>query len=379
METLFIYLLLKVTMLCSGFLCGYKCYQKKKFLPYILMFILFFSINEGLRFGRGVDYNGYYFKYADILQFGFQEAKEFLFIAYCKLINILGLDYQGFIFSLSFILVCSCVYSLRGLKPILPFALPLFCFYSLGAENLIRWWLSFSFLMIAVSFVVEKKWKYVLLFCVIAALFHNAMLIVIAIMGSLYFIKPYIKVLYLWIMYLLVYLFFKPEYIETVSQYLSLLQMGDSFQFAGYIQNSSAWLTGTANYVAGQLSLMLVLQDLLVLYVAKFVVVNHPNLGFYYNLCLFGTLLYPAFYQVEILWRIIDVFHLYQYLFLAVALTDIVFFKSKYIYGHKVFIASIFVVFNLIRMHIINFLFDYDENAILFIWDAAGRHYLDVI
>ena len=62
MDTLFIYLLLKVTMLCSGFLCGYKCYQKKKFLPCILMFILFFSINEGLRFGRGVDYNGYYFK-----------------------------------------------------------------------------------------------------------------------------------------------------------------------------------------------------------------------------------------------------------------------------------------------------------------------------
>lgn len=366
-------------MLCSGFFCGYICLKKKRLFPYILIFVLFFLVNEGLRFGRGIDYNGYYFKYADILKYGLQEAKEFLFVAYCKLIDILGFDYQGFIFSLSFILVFSCIYSLRNFNNALPFALPLFCIYSIGAENLIRWWLSFSFLMIAVSFVAEKKWKTTILFCVLSALFHNAMLIVIAIMILLYLIKkPFTYVLGLWIVYLLVYILFKPEYMEIISMYLSFIQVDDSMQFAGYIQNSSEWLTGTANYEAGKLSIMLALQDLLVLYVAKFVVVKHPDMRFYYNLCLFGTLFYPALYQIEILWRIIDVFHFYQYLLLAVALSDIFFSGSKHIYGMKVTIASVLIIVNLLRMHIINYFFNYDKNSILFIWDAAGRHYLNI-
>lgn len=379
MDTLFTYLILKVLMICSGFFCGYKCYRKKKFFPYILIFVFSFLVNEGLRFGRGIDYNGYYFKYADILKYGFQESKEFLFVAYCKFIDILGLGYQGFIFSLSFILVFSCVYSLRNLKFALPFALPLFCFYAIGAENLIRWWLSFSFLMISVSFVVEKEWKSSFFFCILAALFHNAMLIVILIMLLLYLIKkPFTNVLCLWIIYLFIYLFFKPEYMMIVSKYLSILQIEETMQFGGYFQNSDEWLTGTANYEAGKLSIMLALQDLLVLYVAKFVVAKHPDMRFYYNLCLFGTLFYPALYQIEILWRIIDVFHFYQYLILAMAFSDIIIFKDKQIYGPKATIASVLIVFNLLRMHIINYIIDYDENSILFIWDAAGRHYLNV-
>lgn len=366
-------------MLLSGIICGYLCSKNKRFFPYIIPFLLLFSINEGLRFGHGVDYNGYYFKYHDILQFGLKEPKEFLFVVYCKIIDFLGLNYQGFICSLSFVLISACIYSLRNLKHILPFALPLFCLYSIGAENLIRWWFSFSFLIIGISFIVENKYKLAIFFAIISCLLHTAMLVVICLMLLLYFLvkKAYTNVLLLWGIYIFIYIFFKPEYMEQVVPYLSLLQLGDSSQFAGYVQDANLWLTGTANYVAGDLSIMMALQDLMIIYIATFVVKNHRNTLFYYNLCLLGTLLYPAFFQIEILWRIADVFHLYQYLILSFALYDIFIVGKKY--DMKVTISCIFVVFNLVRVHIINYFFTFDENSILFIWDAAGRNYLNVI
>lgn len=379
-ETLLIYLLLKILMLVSAVVCGHMCLKHKRLIPFVLPFVLFFAINEGLRFGRGIDYNGYYFKYNDILKFGFEEPKEFLFVIYCKIIDYLGLNYQGFICSLSIVLIVSCIYSLRKFKSILPFALPLFCLYSIGAENLIRWWFSFSFLMIGVSFAVEKQYKNAIIFAVISCLLHTAMLVVIIIMAFIYFFakKAFTNVLFLWGIYMLIYGFFKPENMAQVVPYLNILQFGDSSQFAGYVQNADRWLTGTANYIGGELSIIMAIQDLLVIYIATYVVKNHSRTLFYYYLCLFGTLLYPAFFQIEILWRIIDVFHLYQYVIIAYAMHDILVQNTKK-KDIKITICCILVALNLVRVHIINYFFSYDENSILFIWDAAGRNYLNII
>ena len=137
------FFLLQNTLLVIFIIVGFWCSKRKNVYPIIVIAILLYTIIEGLRFGRGIDYNLYYDVYDQIENSSLETNHEVLFISLCKLLIFLGIPYQGFILLCSFILITCGISFLKKHSEVLLYSLPLFFLVSLLAENLIRWFLGF--------------------------------------------------------------------------------------------------------------------------------------------------------------------------------------------------------------------------------------------
>ena len=130
----------------------------KKYLKTAMPSIIIYTLNEGLRFGRGIDYNIYAkdFVYNTGNQYFENGDLGFRYIG--MLLQSLGMPFQAFVLLMSFILILSVLIFIRNFKECAPFALPLFLllFYT-ATENLMRWFLGFSFILIGFSFIVQEK------------------------------------------------------------------------------------------------------------------------------------------------------------------------------------------------------------------------------
>ena len=91
---------------------------------------LAYTLNEGLRFGRGIDYNEYWRVYEELAS-GVDSDRDFLFVVFMKFLINIGIPYQGFILLASFMFFLGVIMILRHYKEILPFSLPLFALFSL--------------------------------------------------------------------------------------------------------------------------------------------------------------------------------------------------------------------------------------------------------
>ena len=60
------FFLLQNTLLVIFIIVGFWCSKRKNVYPIIVIAILLYTIIEGLRFGRGIDYNLYYDVYDQI-------------------------------------------------------------------------------------------------------------------------------------------------------------------------------------------------------------------------------------------------------------------------------------------------------------------------
>jgi hypothetical protein len=86
----------------------------------------------------------------------------------------LGIPYQGFILLCSFILITCGVSFLKKHSEVLLYSLPLFFSVSLLAENLIRWFLGFSFVLLALSALSEGRNIKFVIWSVLGGCFHGA-------------------------------------------------------------------------------------------------------------------------------------------------------------------------------------------------------------
>lgn len=373
MDNMMIFFLLRVSVILITLICGYwycKDTSKKYFL---FIPILLISLNEGLRFGRGTDYNGYYYNYQAIIQGYDVRSNEFLFIMLCKLNNLLGFSYQGLIYFMSLILIVSGTFFLRNHKSIIPFALPLFMVFTIDAENLMRWFTAFSFLLIGISYLEQEKIKRYIIFSACAFLFHSGIIVVIPVFLLLHYIKkPLLKPLYSCVIYIFIYLFFKTSFMLNFVQYMNVFS--GMTQFAGYVENADEWLTGTANFEAQKLNIGIVVMDLIVIKLGYEMLVYKPKLIYLYNLCLIGTILSPALNQIEILYRICVLFKLFQFVIIAYA---VYFFIKKKCKSTVYSALTWLVILNLVRVHILNILIEpYTSNSYLYVWDKMGREIL---
>lgn len=373
MDNMMTFFLLRVSVILIALICGYwycKDTSKKYFL---IIPILLISLNEGLRFGRGTDYNVYYFNYQNIIQGGDVRSNEFLFVMLCKLNNFLGFPYQGLVLFLSLILIISGAFFLRNHKSIIPFALPLFMVFTIDAENLMRWFTAFSFLLIGVSYLEQNKIKEFFIFAVCAFLFHAGIIVVIPVFWLLHYIKkPLLKPLYSCIIYILIYLFFKTSFMLNFVQYMNVFS--GMTQFAGYVENANEWLTGTANFEAQGLNIGIIIMDLIVIKLGYQILTYKSNLTYLYNICLIGTILSPALNQIEILYRICVLFKMFQFVIIAYAVYFFIYNRYK---STTCSVLTWLVILNLVRIHILNILIEpYTSNSYLYVWDKMGREIL---
>ena len=373
MDNMMIFFLLRISIILITLICGYW-YCKDTSKKYFLMVpILLISLNEGLRFGRGTDYNVYYFNYQDIIHGYDVRSNEFLFTKLCELNDFLNLPYQGLVYFMSLILIVSGTLYLRNHKNIIPFALPLFMIFTIDAENLMRWFTAFSFLLIGVSYLEQDNVKRFVLFSVCAFLFHSGIIVIIPAYLLLYYIRrPLLRPLYSCIIYIAIYFFFKTSFMLEFVQYMNIFS--GMTQFSGYVDNADEWLTGTANFEAQKLNIGTVIMDLIVINLGYKILDYKPKLIYVYNMCLIGTILSPALNQIEILYRICLLFKVFQFIIIAYS---VCFFISNRCRPMIYSVLTWFVILNLIRVHILNILMEpYTSNSYLYVWDKMGREVL---
>lgn len=380
LDNYFTFFVLRLTVVLFGIIIGNKVAKvtPTKYWLSVFPFILIFSFNEGLRFGRGVDYNGYFFKYYDILlgDKGLINISDPVFVGLCHLNDIVGMPYQGLIFFLSFFLVVAGSFLLREVKDSMAYAFPLFFLFSFPAENLIRWFFAFSFLMISSYFYNNSNYKKAIIFAALALGSHMGIIIPAFFCFSLkYLKKPIFSLKTSVLLYIGLWTLFTTDAMLGLVKYINYSSIFVSDYYSGYIDNADVWLTGNGlgekaiNYGIG-----LALPDIITLILTYYVVRKRPQLTYYANIYIVGALLSAAIYRVEIGYRISVAMKIYQVMFLAVAFKDLLFCKL-----HKNWILKLgcwILIINIIRVYFIYIYTSYSANEILYIWDSNGKDVL---
>lgn len=358
-----------ILLVCSCFMAMAK--DKITYWKYAIIAIFVYTLNLGLRWGRGTDYNIYYYNYNDIIRNNAMDSIEPLWKIIIQFSNLCGLSWCHFVAFMSLFLIFSGVYFLQSYKTVAIFALPLFVISTEMAENLMRWFLGFSFILLGLTFLVSRKRLVFLFFSTLGFLVHYGLIINILGFLILSFVKKPIHPVYSIILFLLLFTFFSPDYMVRYVDLLQNIDMGERFLF--YQQYAEFWLTGEALKGKLFMNLSSAVTSVFMIVYGYNLVKKKNNLIYFYNVAVTGAVTAPAMMQIELALRINLIFYLFQFLILAYIFED-VFRKNRCKYTYR-YAFSLLVFLNIIKTAVLRPLF-LEPNNVLYIWDAAGRHTL---
>ena len=288
--------------------------------------MLVYTLNEGLRFGRGIDYNVYWKLYEEVAK-GWDIEKDYAFTLFSKVLITIGAPYQVEILIMSFVFILSTLFLLKNYKEIIPLALPLFVFLSMRqVENMVRWYLGYSFILIGLSFLLsraENKIIIYILFSILAFFIHFGLAPVAAIFFLIYlrktpFFPPYITLL----LFYGIYFFFDSRFMLNFIEYINVFTLMNSDISSYYVQNAEYWLTGGFAGM-GSLNTSIRLVELITLSVLVIIgykpleSMHNKNLVFSYNLFIIGLLLFPVSKHIELIIRYSQVFLFFEAIVLS--------------------------------------------------------------
>lgn len=312
------YFFLQFLLLLVGIYCGVKINKNNMKNVYVLIFILTFTLIEGLRFGRGIDYNVYYYSFQTKDVFDVCKSNTILFDLLCFLLIKLGLPYQALIICSSSILAIAGTKLLIQYPKVLLLSLPWFYLQTFSAENLFRWYTAFSFILLGIPYLLKDKTYIYLVCCIIGVQFH----IMMAIPAILFYIisKAKSSLLSPWVS-ILIYLFlslvwsssFMKNFISPINYLLSFWEHYTDV----YGGNLSSWLDGSQHGLA-EFSLIRQILDfcknifLIFLGYKLIQKTKYKELVFYYNSMLLGIITYPAFAPIELFDRFNQLFLFFQ-------------------------------------------------------------------
>lgn len=171
-----IYIILQLILITVFYFSGRKMSHTdndKKYWKYAILPIFTFSIVSGLRFGRDIDYNVYYFIYSNP---HLAEQQDLLFQVIVSCFKNLGIPYYLFVLACSTLLIFSFILLLKNFKNCAKYALPLFLMTE-GIENLIRWYLAASFILIALHYLINNNYRRFVLYSILGCMTHLGIII----------------------------------------------------------------------------------------------------------------------------------------------------------------------------------------------------------
>lgn len=341
--------------------------------------ILIYTLNEGLRFGRGIDYN-LYGKAWDAFISGKETTWSSSFLFFANIVSSLQLPWQCMIMLMSFAFILGTLILLRETGDVLPLALPIFCVLTLGdAENLLRWYTGFSFIMIGMYFLIRHGKKFIvtyLLFSIVACSFHLALIPIPILIFILYqrkkiLFSPAISLS----LFFIISLSFKTELMMRFAEMANVLSTM-SVRFEYYSNNLDYWLTGGNDGIMK--SALPDIQELIYLIVVTLLgyrvsCKNSRTFVFFYNLYLIGLFVLPVGRQIELIGRFDAVFLFFRAVITAYIVKDIVTKKITKM-SPLVLMMSLLIIANITLRRPLTTPFKYPERF-LYIWDSEGRDY----
>lgn len=238
--------ILMLVLIFSGYGITYK--NKSKFNLYAGISLVFYSLIEGLRWMRGVDYFHYYQDLATGLKGSFvTENPEILYEWFCKAFHGLEIPVPVAFIFYSFLLLLSFLLVLRHFRNTAVYALPLFYVMTVSAtENHIRQFFAISFIFLAFDAYLSNKRKKAYCLLCLSALIHSSLLVVFPffILLTLKNIKlPNKGVYYILIAYILLFFFWDIKYLGNFANWLQIVGIGDNTKFSGYTEDADRWFT----------------------------------------------------------------------------------------------------------------------------------------
>lgn len=342
------------------------------FSPVIIAYTLF----AGLRWGRGVDYNLYYYVYQEIGK-GYNEGWEPFFYAIVRGLSFVGFPWQIMVLFMSFLLILSFCLYLKQFNKHLYVILPLLVLNLNDAENLQRWYLAFSFFLICLYYwhnKIRNQNYLALLFLIASVLTHYGFVIPIMIFAGLwvvskkYDLNPHI----ICCIYLACTFLFKTDMMLYFEQYINMFNIGGRFSM--YQANASGWLTGEVH--AGDnpsniASLSKIIPNILLIYLGAYWMKTEKDLKYkyIYVLAVFSIVFSPIASQIELLYRVNSVFTIFKVIMIAILYDS--YRKRKF--KNSIISALILVVFVLKLYTMVSYPLTCDKIDTYFIWDSQGK------
>lgn len=362
----------KISKVCSS-----KEYWKLSVVP-----ILTYSLIEGLRFGRKIDWNVYYFRYEQLGQnVDFLDDYEPLFRYICHVLYQLGISYPGFIFlQCLFFIICVFVV-IENFKGCCRWIVPLILVCATGNEMFIRWFLSFSFVLLSLNSFIKKKYIYTAIWFICAFSCHSG-IIVFALFFILYkffnshTLPPIAAVVLLFVTTFIMSLS-DLMFITQITSFLSPI-LGDSLGRGGYLDATENILSGTWGHVgvmeqSKAFYFRIFLMHAPVIYWGREFMRNYKLGYFIYNLFVIGAICSPLFVLIEIFNRISGVL---AFFFCIVG--GVFYFNILGNRGNTQKVKYYFAIISLFFAIYPYFsdMFSRPDNLMLFLWDANGRNFL---
>ena len=321
-----IYFVLSLLVMLVAFKNGKRlsCLNNVKILnfsPVIVAYTLF----AGLRWGRGVDYNIYYYVYQEIGK-GYNEGWEPIFYAIVKGFSFIGFPWQIMVLFMSFLLILSFSLYLKRFNKQLYVILPLLVLNLIDAENLQRWYLAFSFFLICAYSWQNKFHNHkiiALLFLIASILTHYGFVMPIMIFIGLwvvckkYNLSPHI----ICCLYLACVFLFKTDMMLYFEQYINMFNFGGRFSM--YQANASGWLTGEVDALdtpSNIASLSKIVPNILLIYLGAYWMKTENSLKYkyIYVIAVFSIVFSPIASQIELLYRVNSVLTIFKVIMIAI-------------------------------------------------------------
>lgn len=409
-----IYIFLFVLMLFALYRAGKSFVESDgKITPIVIWAILIYTLNEGLRFGRGIDYNLYGMSYETLEATGdYDWDLSFLLIA--KILIALDVPWQGYVLLMSFTFIVVTIKLLSVYKEVLPYALPFFVLFSIfETENMVRWYMGFSFIMIGIAHLLKhdrlidssdtaeqteitndedtddvehttnkhphliKYWLY----CAFACTFHLALApLPIAIFLIYRYKKVLISPIWTLVCYFAIAFIFKADFMlqfVALANMLSMTMSGVSERMGSYGDRAEYWLTG--GYAGTEVhSPFPDMQELIFLcflvWLGYKVIKNAERCYiFAYNMFLVGFLANPVARQIELIQRFDQPFLFFRAIVLA-CIVEYVFVRRQIVIHQTAWIVSVLICLNVGRRVLMTPINGNPEHY-LYVWDIGNRTY----
>lgn len=289
---IYVYWSLRIFLVAVLTICGWgitKHSSDKNFWRWAIPALVFYSLIQGLRYMRGQDY--YHYK-QDLEGNLFTEYHDEIYLLWLDFFHFTGLHFAyGFVFY-SFILFFAYLLVVRKFKETAVWALPLFLLMIPETENLIRQFFATSFFLLGLYSYYNNKKNWVIIYFIISLGIHFSSFIPIVFFLVFLFTKIENKMEKPWILlaiYIVLYLFWNPNWFSFVTDMLNKVNMTNDLAGANYINNAERWFSedGSIALVIGSKKITVsiaykvtkFLTDVVVIWYGYKAMKNNPNIN----------------------------------------------------------------------------------------------------
>lgn len=347
--------------------------------------VLTYSVITGLRFGRFIDYNVYYFRYVNLGESLNSEDYEPVFSYICHFLYNAGVPYYLFVFLQCAFLITTIFILIKNYRKPLLYILPLILFELVGNEMFIRWYLGFSFFLLALnSYINVKRIWYTFIWLLLAISTHVGFVVFapVFLFGRILnekTIPPKIATVIFLISTFMMSLS-NLAFFTTISTALVNLGIGSNDMRVGNYLNATEALIngefGNTGVMERTLSnnIRLAIAYAPTIWFAKEYVKKYKYGILFYNFFVMGAIVSPLFSLIEIFNRYALALTFFSCISSGILFYEVLQNKTKH--SVIIFFICLFSFLSAIWPNVSGAYSLKSDNEMLFIWDANGRNYL---